>query len=73
MTDAQRIAALTRGYIALANFRFNKFRSSTALFDLVMETKVEADAAIDPQVRDEIVNRIGAMPPPRDIYDLDED
>lgn len=72
MTPEERIAALTRGYVALANFRFNKFKSSAALFDLVMETKSEADDAIDREVRDEVRAKISAMPPPQNLDDLDE-
>lgn len=71
-TDAERIAALTRGYIALANFRFNKFKSSEALFSLVMETKGPADDAVDRDERDAMLERIGTMPVPTSVYDLDE-
>lgn len=63
MNDKERIAALTRAYIAHVNFGFNKMYDNLALFKMVMKYKDAADDAMDRDVRDEIFREMRELPP----------
>lgn len=62
MSDKERIEALTRGYMTLANYTFNNLHDRAALFDLMMEAKREADKAIDNETRLAVFAEIDALP-----------
>lgn len=68
MSAEERIAALTRGYIAVVNYAFNNMHDKPSLFDIVMDSKRLADDAIDKDMRDTVLAEIAALPGNRSYY-----